>query len=253
MSRGVARADRAPEALVLPEAAAGLLERPGQHLPRRVLIAGHRRQIGGDEVLHRGRLGGSTEDGVGRSRGGARRRRGRWRRVVTRPQQRGRRDDPDGDEHGSCRDPRPGRTPRAAPGSSTRQRRVDRDRRDGHRLGGGRLQHARPVARPARRPASGGSRPRGPGRGSRAPAPSTSGRRARGSSCARAPAPASPAFVSRGGSSCTIRYSAPIRFSLTSYGGRPASRWKSVAPRDHTSEASVAVGAGRHLGGEVRR
>ena len=49
-----------------------------------------------------------------------------------------------------------------------------------------------------------------------------------------------PAFVSRGGSSCTIRYIAPSTLSPTSYGGWPASAWYSVAPSDQTSLASVA-------------
>ena len=77
--------------------------------------------------------------------------------------------------------------------------------------------------------------------GSRGPGSWTIGRAARASSCAPAAAPARPAFARRGGSSCTIRYSAPMRLSLTSYGGWPASRWKSVAPSDQTSAASVAV------------
>nr|WP_231123802.1 hypothetical protein [Nocardioides sambongensis] len=45
----------------------------------------------------------------------------------------------------------------------------------------------------------------------------------------------------RGGSSCTIRYSAPTRLSATSYGGAPSSVWKSVAPNDQTSLAGVAL------------
>ena len=50
-----------------------------------------------------------------------------------------------------------------------------------------------------------------------------------------------PASTSRGGSSCTIRYSAPITLSPTSYGGRPDRAWNAVAPRPQTSAGGCAV------------
>src|SRR6478735_8096267 len=65
-----------------------------------------------------------------------------------------------------------------------------------------------------------------------------------------------PASSSRGGSSLTMRYSAPSTWSPTSYGGRPASTWKAVAPSDQTSAASsprppVATSGARYAGDPV--
>src|SRR4051794_19989968 len=67
-----------------------------------------------------------------------------------------------------------------------------------------------------------------------------------------------PASASCGGSSWTMRYIAASTLSPISYGGRPDSAWKAVAPNDHTSLAAspaepVATSGARYAGEPVTR
>ena len=218
-------------------------------------------------------LGEGLGDGAGRAgrrlrRGGAagrRLRRGVAGGVVPAGAvaQGGPRDDSDQQEHGRRHEPgghtRTSAAPARTPGSRASRRTGGRSA-PGSRRGARRWSAAGsswgPPGRSARARPAPGAAPCRPARraGSRGPAPSTSGPRARGSSCASSSGASQPASAqARRAPRARSGRARPSGCRRRRTAAGPPARGRAWRPSDQTSLASVACWPGGDLGGEVGR